>query len=638
MRHQIVSERTLLGNLAHEHRNRAAHGLIDINDEDFVVVAEEHGTPAACRQNRAHLHFDHRFVHQRTLSAGKRKTSDVHRMGRILFMRYVATREPHEIFGPTRLHVRQAESLCVLRHSSPARFGQMKNEWDVDAAIATYNVDGWGGGYFTINATGNVVAQPLQQNGGTIDILEVVNEARNRGLSFPLVIRFQDLLRHRVETVNRAFQNAITEFGYKNEYRGVFPIKVNQLREVIEEIVDAGQQFHFGLEAGSLIAASEMLKAAGLAHCLKLIHFHVGSQVPDISIIKRAVREAARYYAKIAKLGHELGYLDVGGGLGVDYDGSRSDFDSSANYSLQEYANDVVWNIMDVCDSEGVPHPAIVNESGRAIVAHHSVLVMEAFSSIEKTAGKTKIGATEKDHKLVGDILEVKQRLKRGNRLESLHDIQQIKEEAQQTFDLGLLDLESKAKLDAVYWQLATQIVGMHRGLRFIPDEVKELETSLGDQYICNLSVFQSLLDHWALGQLFPIMPIHRLTEAPERNGTIVDITCDSDGRVSKFIDLLDVRDTLPLHRINPGEIYYLGVFMVGAYQDIMGDLHNLFGRVTEVHVFLDPDEESGWYIEEVIEGSTIGEVLAMTQWDKVELMRLLKTQIGDAVKTGLLK
>ena len=613
---------------------------------------------------------------------------------------------------------------------------KMKNEWDVEAAITTYNVDRWGGDYFTINEAGNVVARPLQEKGGAIDLLEVVNEARNRGLGFPLVIRFQDLLRHRVEAVNCAFQNAMTEFGYKNAYRGVFPIKVNQLREVIEEIVDAGEQFHFGLEAGSkpelvaalamhkdpesliicngykdrafiriallgrklgksvilvvekleeleqtiraanevgvepligirvrlyskgsgkwspsggenakfgldttsLVAASEMLKAAGLSHCFKLVHFHVGSQVPDISTIKRAVREAARYYTKLAKLGHELGYLDVGGGLGVDYDGSRSDFDSSTNYSLQEYANDVVWNIADVCDSEGVPHPAIVSEGGRAIVAHHSVLVMEAFGSIEKTAPKLKVEATEKDHKLVRDILEVKQRLKRGNRIESLHDIQQIKEESQQTFDLGLLDLESKAKIDTVYWQLAQQIVNMHRGLRFVPEEVKELEISLSDQYICNFSVFQSLLDHWALGQLFPIMPIHRLTTPPDRNGMIVDITCDSDGKVSKFIDLQDVKYTLPLHRITPGELYYLGVFMVGAYQDIMGDLHNLFGRATEVHVFLDPDEESGWYIEEVIEGSTIGEVLAMTQWDKVELMRLLKTQVDSAIKTDRLK
>ncbi len=381
-----------------------------------------------------------------------------------------------------------------------------------------------------------------------------------------------------------------------------------------------------------------MLRDAGFAHCLKLIHFHVGSQVPDISTIKRAVREAARYYAKLCKLGHELGYLDVGGGLGVDYDGSRSDFDSSANYSLQEYANDVVWNIADVCDSEGVAHPAIVSEGGRAIVAHHSVLVMEAFSSIERTAPKLKVEATEKDHKLVRDILEVKQRLKRGNRIETLHDIQQIKEEAQQMFDLGLLDLESQAKIETVYWQLAQQIVNMHRGLRYVPDEIKQLEVSLADQYICNFSVFQSLLDHWALGQLFPIMPIHRLTTQPDRNGVIVDISCDSDGKVSKFTDLQDVRETLPLHRIAPGEIYYLGVFMVGAYQDIMGDLHNLFGRVTEVHVFLDPDEESGWYIEEVIEGSTIGEVLAMTQWDKVELMRLLKTQVDAAIKGDRMK
>src|SRR6202045_4930467 len=509
--------------------------------------------------------------------------------------------------------------------AGPPRQEEMK-DWDVESAIATYNVDGWGGGYFTVNAEGNVIAKPLQENGGSITLLEVVNEARTRGLSFPLVLRFQDLLRHRVESVNLAFQNSITEFGYGGAFRGVFPIKVNQLREVIEEIVDAGQQFHFGLEAGSkpelvaalamhkdaesliicngykdqafiriallgrklgklvvivaekleeleqtiraakevgvephigirvrlhskgsgkwspsggenakfgldttsLIAASQMLKDAGFAHCLKLVHFHVGSQVPDISTIKRAVREAARYYAKFAKLGHKLGYLDVGGGLGVDYDGSRSDFDSSANYSLQETANDVVWNIGDVCDSEGVAHPAIVSEGGRAIVAHHSVLVMEAFSSIEKTAPKTKVTPGEKDHKLVNDILDVKQRLKRGNRIESLHDIQQIKEESQETFNLGLLDLESKAKIDTVYWQLAQQIVNMHRGLRFVPEEVKQLETSLGDQYICNFSVFQSLLDHWALGQLFPIMPIHRLTTPPDRNGMIVDITCDS--------------------------------------------------------------------------------------------------------------
>lgn len=613
---------------------------------------------------------------------------------------------------------------------------EMKNEWDVEAAISTYNVDGWGTDYFTVNAAGNVEVRPLQEKGGAIDILEVVAEARSRGLGFPLVIRFQDLLRHRVECVNRAFQSAIDEFGYRGNYRGVFPIKVNQLREVIEEIVEAGQEFHFGLEAGSkpeliaaiamhkdleslivcngykdrayirsalmgrklgksviivvekleelqqtiriakeigvephigirvrlnakgsgiwsvsggehakfgldtanLVCASEMLKAEGFANSLKLVHFHVGSQVPDISTIKRAVREAARYYAKLSKLGHALGYLDVGGGLGVDYDGSRSTFDSSTNYSLQEYANDVVYNIMEVCDAEGVAHPAIVSEGGRAIVAHHSVLVVEAFGSIEKSPNGRKIFPAEGDHKLVADIVELKRALRRGNRLESLHDAKQIKEESQQLFDLGLLELESKAKIESVYWQVAQQIVSLHKGLRHVPDEVKELEISLGDQYICNFSVFQSLLDHWALGQLFPIMPIHRLNTAPDRNGTIVDITCDSDGKVSKFIDLADVRETLPMHKIIPGEMYYLGVFMVGAYQDIMGDLHNLFGRVTEVHVFLDEDEESGWYIEEVIEGSTIGQVLALTQWDKIELMRLVKLQVDAAIKTDRLK
>ena len=611
-----------------------------------------------------------------------------------------------------------------------------KTEWDIEAAISTYNVDAWGHGYFSVNSAGNVVVKPLLDGGGSIDLLEVVQEARERGLGFPLVMRFQDLLRHRVQTVNRAFQAAMGEFGYRSPYRGVFPIKVNQLREVIEEIVDVGSEFHFGLEAGSkpeliaalamhqdpqsliicngykdrafiraallgrrlgkaviivvekleeleqtlrvakemgvephigvrvrlhskgagkwttsggenakfglstvnLVAASEMLKAHGLAHCLKLVHFHVGSQVPDISTIKRAVREAARYYAKLSKMGHALGYLDVGGGLGVDYDGSRTSFDSSTNYSLQEYCNDVVYNIMEVCDSEGVEHPVIVSEGGRAIVAHHSVLVVESFGSIEKDMQNGRIEATPNDPKPLRDILEVKRQLKRGNRLETLHDAQQIKEEAHQLFNLGLLDLESKAKIEALYWQLARQIVNLHRGLKYVPEEVKELETSLGDQYICNFSIFQSLLDHWALGQLFPIMPIHRLTSPPERNGTLVDITCDSDGKINKFTDLQDVKETLPLHRIIPGELYYLGVFLVGAYQDIMGDLHNLFGRVTEVHLFLDEDEESGWYIEEVIEGSTIGQVLALTQWDKIELMRLMKSQVDAAIKSDRLK
>ena len=612
----------------------------------------------------------------------------------------------------------------------------MTESWDIPSAIALYNIDRWGSGYFTINRVGNIQVMPTQSQNRAIDLMEVIREARERNLTFPLVVRFQDLLRHRVETINRAFQSAISEANYQNVYKGVFPIKVNQLREVVEEIMDAGRPYAFGLEAGSkpeliaalalhrdpesliicngykdptfiqnallgrklgkqvimvvekleevrqivqvsremnvspmiglrvrlqargsgkwatsggenakfglstadLVAASNFLKGEGLADALRLVHFHVGSQVPDIGVIKRAVREGARFYAKLSKMGHPMQFLDVGGGLGVDYDGSRTAFDSSMNYTLQEYARDVVYNILDVCDSEKVPHPTIVSESGRAIVAHHSVLVVEAFGSIEKGPAELSLEMKENDPKLLQDIAETQRGLAKQNRLESLHDAQQIKEQAQSMFELGLLDLEIKAKIETIYWQIAQSVVELCRGMRYVPEEVKELETALGDQYLCNFSVFQSLPDHWALGQLFPIMPVHNLNQPPDRNGTLVDITCDSDGKVGKFIDLQDVRETLPLHRIRSGEPYYLGFFLMGAYQDIMGDLHNLFGRVNEVHLFLDEDEESGWYVEEIIEGSTVGSVLSMTQWDENELIRLVKAQTDAAIKSDRLK
>jgi arginine decarboxylase len=612
----------------------------------------------------------------------------------------------------------------------------MSDSWDIPSAISLYNVDRWGSGYFSINRSGNVQVMPTQQESLNIDLMEVVQEARERGMSFPLVVRFQDLLRHRVETINRAFQSAIAEARYQNVYKGVFPIKVNQLREVVEEIIDAGSPYHFGLEAGSkpeliaalavhrdpdsliicngykdltyiklallgrklgkltiivvekleevrqivqlskdmgvqpilglrvrlkvkghgrwatsggenakfglstadLVAASNYLKDEGMVDALRLVHFHVGSQVSDIGVVKRAVREAARFFAKLAHMGHPMEFIDVGGGLGVDYDGSRTAFDSSMNYTLQEYARDVVYNIMDVVDSEKVSHPTIVSEGGRAIVAHHSVLIVEAFGSIEKGTADLALQVKETDPKLLADIVEIQRSLTKQNRMENLHDAQQVKEQAQSMFELGLLDLESKAKIETIYWQIAESVVDLCRGMRYVPDEVKELEISLGDQYLCNFSVFQSLLDHWALGQLFPIMPIHKLQYPPDRNGTLVDITCDSDGKVSKFIDLQDVKETLPLHRINNGEPYYLGFFLLGAYQDIMGDLHNLFGRVNEVHIFLDEDEDSGWYIEEVIQGSTVISVLSMTQWDQNELVRLVKGQVDAAIKSDRLK
>jgi arginine decarboxylase len=612
--------------------------------------------------------------------------------------------------------------------------------WDIQAARALYNITGWGAKYFDINEAGHVVAMPLRENGAIVDLTDVIEEAKGRGLKFPVLIRFQDILRDRVEAINQAFAASIAEFNYQNTYRGVFPIKVNQLREVVEEILDAGKPYQFGLEVGSkpelfaglalqnqqgcliicngckdalfirmammgiklgkkvvlviekleelkhiitvsrqmgvepligirvrlsskgsgkwadsggenakfglntaeLVAASDILRAEKMEHCFRLVHFHIGSQVPDIITIKRAVQEAARFYAKLSKMGFAIEWLDVGGGLGVDYDGSRSAFDSSTNYTLQEYTNDIVFYIAEVCNQEQVPHPQIVSESGRAIVAHHSVLLVETMGTIEKTSAASTIQYGEKEHALVRDLLDLRKNLNKFNKLEAFHDATERREEAQNLFAVGMLDLRDKAKIETLYWEIGRDVVQSFRGHAYVPDEVRKLEDSLGDQVLCNFSVFQSLLDHWALGQLFPVMPVGRLNERPTREGTLVDITCDSDGEVKKFIDLGDVRDTLPMHAPrgngNGPEPYYLGFFLMGAYQDIMGDLHNLFGRVNELHVFLDPDEAAGYYVEEIIEGSTIVQALTSVQYDENELKRRMKVQIDEAIKSDRLK
>src|SRR5437764_1235132 len=613
--------------------------------------------------------------------------------------------------------------------------------WNVQQARDLYNIQRWGAKYFDINEAGRVVAKPLRDSGASVDLTDVIEEAKARGLKFPLLIRFQDILRHRVESINMAFRNAITEFNYQGRYRGVFPIKVNQLREVVEEILDAGKPFEFGLEVGSkpelfaglalqsqmgslivcngykdanfirvallgtklgkkvilvvekleelrqiitvsrqlgvepligirarllskgggrwaesggenakfglstaeLLAATEMLKSENLSHCFKLLHFHIGSQVPDILIVKRAVQEAARFYAKLSKMGFQIEFIDVGGGLGVDYDGSRSAFDSSTNYTLQEYANDIVYYIADVCNTEKVAHPDIISESGRAVVAHHSVLIVEVFGAISKLRAGEAFQYSENEHALVRELLDIRRNLPKLNKLEAYHDALERKEDAQHMFTLGMMDLPEKAKIESLYWEISREVVDSFKGQAYIPEEIRKLEDSLGDQYLCNFSVFQSLLDHWALGQLFPIMPISRLNERPTREATLVDITCDSDGQVNKFIDLRDVRDTLPLHPLignGNGQIdpYYLGFFLMGAYQDIMGDLHNLFGRVNEVHVFLDTDEAAGYYVEEVIEGSTIIQTLTSVQYDETELKRQMKEQIDEAIKSDKLK
>jgi arginine decarboxylase len=613
--------------------------------------------------------------------------------------------------------------------------------WDIQLARSMYNIQRWGAKYFDINEAGHVVATPLQEAGCAVDVNDVIEEARGRSLKMPMLIRFQDILRHRVESINLAFRNSIAEFNYQGAYRGVFPIKVNQLREVVEEILDAGKPFNFGLEVGSkpelfaglalqnqmgsliicngykdagfikmailghklgkkvilvvekleelrqiislskqlgvepligvrarllskgsgkwadsggenakfglstaeLLAAAELLKSENLSHCFKLLHFHIGSQVPDILTVKRAVQEAARFYAKLYKMGFAIEHIDVGGGLGVDYDGSRSAFDSSTNYTLQEYTNDIVYYIGDVCNAEKVPHPHIISESGRAIVAHHSMLVVEVFGAIEKIRSLNNFQYGENEHALVRELLDIRKNMGKLNKLEAYHDALERKDDAHHMFTLGMLDLPDKAKIESLYWEISLGAVQSFRGQPYIPEEIRKLEDSLCDQYLCNFSVFQSLLDHWALGQLFPIMPLSRLHERPTREATLVDITCDSDGQVNKFIDLRDVRDTLPLHAINLNgngqpEPYYLGIFLMGAYQDIMGDLHNLFGRVNEVHVFLDPDEPAGYYIEEIIEGTTIGQALASVQYDENELKRLMKAQIDESIKSDRMK
>lgn len=576
--------------------------------------------------------------------------------------------------------------------------------------------------------------QPLA-DGRSIRIMDVIHESLGMGLKAPMVIRFQDLLRHRVVQLNEVFNKAMKEEGYKGSYRGVFPIKVNQLREVVDEILAAGKDYNYGLEAGSkpelmialamhdnnqkliicngykdhdyirlallgrklgkkiiivveqlaevddiiriseetgvkpmigfraklqtrgegkwssssgdnakfglntaeILFATEKLKAAKLSACLRLIHFHIGSQVPNIITIKNAVVEATRFYCQLAQMGFPMGYLDVGGGLGIDYDGSRTNFESSMNYSMEEYARDVVFNVREICNASGVEVPDIVSESGRAVVAPHSMLVVEVFERINKKETLGKQHQPKEKHKVVTDLDALLKNKQKLGRLERFHDALQKKEEAFSLFNLGYLNLENRAAAESLFWQICEKIDREAGDSGYQPEELRDLKKLLADQYVCNFSVFQSLLDHWALKQLFPVTPLHRLQERPSVNAILVDITCDSDGKISSFIDLQDTKDYLTLHPLN-GKPYYLGVFLTGAYQDIMGDLHNLFGRVNEVHVFLEPDEPNGFYIEEALSGSRVADVIEGVQYQQEELCRRMKQQIDNATRKDLVK
>ena len=606
--------------------------------------------------------------------------------------------------------------------------------WSAAKSKELYGFKRWGADHFSVDAEGFATVHPLGDS-KHIRILDVVEEAVDMGHRAPMVIRFQDLLRHRVSQINQVFNQAIVEEEYAGSYRGVFPIKVNQLREVVDEIVDAGKEFNYGLEAGSkpelmialamhegnerllicngykdhdyirlaligrklgkqiiivveqlaelediirlsaeldvkpligfraklqtrgegkwakssgddakfglntaeILIACEKLRRVDLEDCLRLVHFHIGSQVPNIITIKNAVIEATRFYCQLAKMGFPIGLLDVGGGLGIDYDGSRSNYESSMNYTMAEYARDVVSSIREICNASGVAAPDIVSESGRAVVAPHSMLVVEVFERINKRESLGKHHHPKTKHKIVSDMEEMLRNQAKLGRLECFHDALQKKEEAFSLFNLGYLDLENRAAAEQIFWQICERIARTTQTKGYVPEELHELKKMLADQYVCNFSVFQSLLDHWALKQLFPIAPIHRLDEEPTVNATLVDITCDSDGKINSFIDIEDVQDFLQLHPLN-NKPYYLGIFLTGAYQDIMGDLHNLFGRVNEAHVFLEDDEPNGFYIEETLNGSRIADVIEGVQYSQSDLCRKMKKQIDAATRKDMIK
>ena len=617
-------------------------------------------------------------------------------------------------------------------------------EWSTADATELYRLEAWSDGFFRVNERGHVAVQVEDDNVPSIDILDVVEEVRRRDVTFPVLLRFQDVLRARVRRLNLAFAAAMKEAGYESDYRGVYPIKVNQLHEVVEEVLDAGRPFGLGLECGSkaeliaalphlpdddtllicngvkdrtmlslilsaqglgrnvipvmekfaefenlaalaaeqerpmrfgvrirlrtagsgkwadsggyrskfgvslpeLIELVERLENAGQSGALVLLHFHLGSQIADIQTLKQAVKEMSQIYAELRKRGLAVKYFDVGGGVGVNYSGSFED--GGINYSLQEYANAVVYSVMDVCDAKNVPHPVLISESGRAITAHHSVLVVEVLGAFRKDRVGEDFDLPEDAATMVRDLYEILERLDRkrtgrfslGELREAYHDVVEMHREAATLFGIGYLSLEQNALVERLYWSNCSAILRHMRALAPEPPpaEFHELEDKLVDQYLCDFSVFQSMLDHWAIEQPFPIVPLQRLDERPKRRALLVDLTCDSDGKVSHYVSSNEDRKFLELHGLTPGERYYLGFFLMGAYQDIMGDSHNLFGRVAEVHVYGDREEDDNFWIEKIIPGTKVEEILAQVQYFPNDLQRRMDNLIKEKIESGHLR
>ncbi len=602
-----------------------------------------------------------------------------------------------------------------------------KKSWTIEDSEKLYRIQGWGEPYFSINAAGHVTVSPKGDRGGSLDLCELVESLKQRSLALPLLIRFADILEDRIDRLNSCFARAIARYNYKNVYRGVFPVKCNQHRQLVQDLVRFGKPHHFGLEAGSkpelmialatlktpgallicngykdrqyietailaqrlgqtsvivleqieevqlaiaaskelgikpilgvraklsttgvgrwggstgdrakfgltipeIVRAVEELKKAGMLDCLQLLHFHIGSQISSISVIKDAIREASHIYVELAKLGANMNYLDVGGGLGVDYDGSKTNFHASKNYNMQNYANDVVAGVKDACDERKIPVPIIISESGRAIASHQSVLIFDVLGTSE-VLREVPEPVDENAHQIPRNLYEIYQSITPENYQEVYHDAIQFKEEAISLFNLGYLGIAERAKTEQLYWACCEKIQTIAREKEYVSDDLEDLEKVMASIYYINLSVFQSVPDSWAIDQLFPIMPINRLDEEPTQRGTLADLTCDSDGKIDQFIDLRDVKSVLELHTLKPGEPYYLALFLGGAYQEIMGNLHNLFGNANAVHIQLTP---SGYQIEHVVKGDTMKEVLSYVQYDSESLIESIRRQTEEALQ-----
>ena len=603
-------------------------------------------------------------------------------------------------------------------------------KWRIEDSEELYNITGWGTSYFSINDAGHVVVTP-RRDGVTVDLKELVDELQLRDVASPMLLRFPDILDNRIEKMSSCFKQAAEEYGYKAENFIIYPIKVNQMRPVVEEIISHGKKFNLGLEAGSkpelhaviavntdsdslivcngykdesyielallaqkmgkriylvvekmnelkliakmakqlnvqpnigiriklassgsgkweesggdaskfgltsseLLEALDFLESKGLKDCLKLIHFHIGSQVTKIRRIKTALREASQFYVQLHSMGFNVEFVDIGGGLGVDYDGTRSsNSEGSVNYSIQEYVNDSISTLVDVSDKNGIPHPNIITESGRALTAHHSVLIFEVLETATLPEWDDEEEIAPDAHELVQELYGIWDSLNQNKMLEAWHDAQQIREEALDLFSHGIVDLKTRAQIERLYWSITREINQIAAGLKHAPDEFRGLSKLLADKYFCNFSLFQSLPDSWAIDQIFPIMPIQRLDEKPERSATLQDITCDSDGKIANFISTRNVAHYLPVHALKKTEPYYVAVFLVGAYQEILGDMHNLFGDTNAVHVSVN---EKGYNIEQIIDGETVAEVLDYVQYNPKKLVRTLETWVTKSVKEG---